>query len=221
MRGRLAPAAQAPGCKLAGTRPGTALTTCFNEGIVIVWVDGHGRSQGRARGVITKPESLSTLIEHYLELKDWPRRFGNWLARRRLAAVTAVAKRRLENGQALDAGEFAAIKREYVHKGIITVRFHPEVQAWCEALTVDRLMRLGLEDSYHGVSGTRLALADTLSELLWAELNIEAGSISTADIPNTALARIFEAWAAQREGQLIEHLGDLQRHLAREVDTWH
>lgn len=200
---------------------GRALSTCLAEGIVIVWVDGHGHANGHACAAMQKPDSLSTLFDHYLELKDWPRRLQNWQARRRLAALISAAKRRLENGHPLDATEFATIKHDYIHLGELHPRFDPQVQAWCHALTLDRLNKIGLADCYYGFDGTRLDLAAVLTDLLWAELNIEAGNLATSHIPNPTLARIFETWAIDRERHLLDHLGDLHRHMRREVEAWH
>ena len=45
-------------------------------------------------------------------------------------------------------------------------------------------------------------------------------TVPAAADQGSVLARLFEGWAHQREGRLLQHLGDLKRHLAREIEAW-
>ena len=73
----------------------------------------------------------------------------------------------------------------------------------------------------HGFDASRLELAAELAALLWAELNLDCGALPASAEHGIIVARLFEAWAHQREGRLLMHLGDLKRHLAREIESWH
>ena len=86
---------------------------------------------------------------------------------------------------------------------------------------VDRLHREGLQAHYWGFVATRLELANELAALLWAELNLECGSLPSGIHQPIVHARLFEGWAHQHEESLLHHLGDLKRHLSREVEAWH
>ena len=63
--------------------------------------------------------------------------------------------------------------------------------------------------------------ARSLAALLWAELNLDCGALPAGAEHGLVVSRLFEAWAHRREDRLLHHLGDLKRHLAREVETWH
>ena len=208
-------------CTIQITWTGSALSLCLREGVPITWVDGHGHALGFTQTRYAQPLPFSTLIETYLELPDWSRRFENWRARRRLETLTACAKRAAEKGFGLDALGFQELKREYVYNGEHPIAFNPEGEGWCHALAIDRLHREGLHGCYWGHGATRLALADELAALLWAELNLECGTIPAGAGQGIVIAHLFESWAHQREGRLLQHLGDLKRHLSREIETWH
>ncbi len=207
-------------CGSKVTWSGKALATCFADGVTITWVDGHGRALGNTQPRFTKPESIGTLIETYLELPDWTKRFNNWRARRRLETLITSVKRQAEAGKVLSAAIFAERKRAYVHHGDFPEVFEPMGESFCLALAVDRLHKIGLQSRYFGFDGGTLDLAAELSGLLWAELNFDAGSLAGTAEPPQLLTRVFESWAHLHEGRLLEHIGDLRRHVCREVDAW-
>lgn len=200
---------------------GSALALCMAEGVPITWVDGHGHALGNTQTRYTQPQPFSTLIETYLELPDWPRRFANWQARRRLETLTTCAKRAAEAGHGLDAGDFQELKREYVYNGTHPLDFGDDSQAWCHALAVNRLHREGLQSRYWGFDASHFDLAAELTALLWAELNLDCGTLAACADRGIALAHLFEAWVRRHEARLLLHLGDLKRHMAREIETWH
>lgn len=200
---------------------GRALARCLAEGISITWVDAHGHALGYGQPRNPQPCEFGTLIDTYLELPDWSRRFSNWRARRRLEVLSQCAQRALEAGQQIAADEFAELKREYVYNGQLENLFDPTAEAWCLALAVDRLHREGLQACYAGYDGSWLELGAELAALLWAELNLECGTLAASPDNSHLLARLFESWAHRREARLLHHLCDLKRHLAREVQTWH
>lgn len=203
------------------TWTGAALALCLRKGVPITWVDGHGHALGSTQTRYAQPLPFSTLIDTYLELPDWPQRFANWRARRRLETLTTCAKRAAEAGHAPDTASFQQLKREYVYNGEHPLAFNPEAEGWCHALTIDRLHREGLHGSYWGYDATRLDLADELAALLWAELNLDCGTIPASAEQGIVIARLFESWAHQRESRLLLHLADLKRHLSREIEEWH
>lgn len=200
---------------------GAALALCLAKGVPITWVDGHGRALGSAQPRHAQPQPFATLIEVYLELPDWPKRFANWLARRRLETLTTCARRAAETGHGPDAYAYESLKREFVYKGSHPLSFSADGEGWCHALAVDRLHREGLQSCYWGFGGSRLALGAELAALLWAELNLDCGSIAASADSGLVNARFFESWAHRRETRLCHHLGDLKRHLARELEAWH
>ena len=208
-------------CGNKATWTGQALAACLAEGVTITWVNGHGHALGNAQPRCAKPESLGALIETYLELPDWTSRFDNWRARRRLETLITSARRHAEEGRVQSARMFAERKRAFVHHGLFPEAFEPIGEAYCLALATDRLHKVGLQCRYHGFDGSLLDLGAELSALLWAELNFDAGSFANATDRPELLTRVFESWSHLREDRLLAHLGDLRRHVSREVDAWH
>lgn len=211
-------------CRIICTRhltwTGAALSLCLSHGVPITWVDGHGHALGTTQSHYAQPLPFSTLIETYLELPDWPRRFADWRAHRRLDTLVTCARRAAEGGHGLDTARFQELKRRYVYNGEHPLAFDAGGEGWCHALAVDHLHREGLQACYWGFDASRLELAAELAALLWAELNLDCGTLPGAADHGSVLARLFESWAHQREGRLLQHLGDLKRHLSREIEAW-
>ena len=165
--------------------------------------------------------------EVVLEHKRAPRNFGQLAHPTHQAQGTnpscgdRVSVQLQMDGQRVADIRFQALKREYVYNGEHPLAFNPEGEGWCHALTIDRLHREGLQGSYWGYGASRLDLAGELAALLWAELNLECGTIPAVTEQSIVIARLFETWAHQREGRLLHHLGDLKRHLSREIEAWH
>ena len=211
-------------CRVICTRhltwSGAALALCLGRGVPITWVDSHGHALGTTQSHYDQPLPFATLIETYLELPDWPRRFADWRAHRRLETLVTCARRAAEDGHGLDAAGFQELKRSYVYNGEHPLAFAAGGEGWCHALALDHLHREGLQACYWGFNASRLELAAELAALLWAELNLDCGTLPAAADQGSVLARLFEGWAHQREGRLLQHLGDLKRHLAREIEAW-
>lgn len=208
-------------CNRNATWTGRALALCLAKGVPIVWLDGHGHAMGNTQPRLMRPCAFDTALETYLELPDWQKRFDNWLARRRLETLTTWAMRAALAGHGPGAQRFEELKREYVYHGDYPQTFAPEGEGWCHALAVSRLHREGLRSHYLGFDGTTLDLAANLAGLLCAELNLECGTVPATAAHGIVLAHLFETWAHQREARLLTHLGDLKRHVAREIEAWH
>lgn len=208
-------------CNRNSTWTGAALAHCLAEGITITLIDVHGHALGSVQPRQHRMESFSTLIETYLELPDWPQHFANWLQRRRMETLSACARRAAEAGRSIGDTEFHELKREYVYKGTHPIAFAASGEGWCYAFAVDRLQREGLQACYWGCDALPLDLGAHLGSLLWAELNLDCGTLPASVDHGIIVAQLFETWARQRESRLLLHLADLKRHLAREIDEWH
>lgn len=163
---------------------------------------------------------MGTLLETYLELSDWPTRFGNWLTHRRLEILLQCARRAAASEHPMAADVFQELKRQFVYNARHPQAFEPEGEGFCHALVVDHLQRAGLQPTYWGFDAQAFELARELAALLWAELNLECGTLPAHADQRKVVAHLFEAWARQRETRLQHHLCDLKCHLAREADTW-
>jgi hypothetical protein len=84
-----------------------------------------GQTLSNTQPCRARPDTLSSRIELYLELRDWPKRFANWIARRRLETLTTCAKRAAEAGRGLDAQRLMRLHRFIVKQA--TKRFSKRV----------------------------------------------------------------------------------------------
>ncbi len=199
---------------------GAALAACLAHGIPLIWLDGKSEAVGSALPRVAVASPMTASLESYLELPDWTVRFDNWIRRRRLETLTAWALRSAREDRAPDAEAFQQMKRAYVYNGEFPEVFAAEGRGWCHALVVRHLHLQGLQARYWGYDGQPLELADQLANLLWAELNLDCGSLPAGAPADRTLMLIFETWARRREERLSAHLADLKRHLARENETW-
>lgn len=198
-----------------------AMIRCLTAGIPVLWVDGRGHALGCAQTCSPKPSPVATLVETYLELRNWQQRFDNWLARRRLETLSTVAIEAARYGHEIDACHFEEFKRDYVYHGHHPLHFAEEGQSLCLALTVERLQREGLQSVHWGYEGVPLELGHALSSLIWAELNLACGTLPASAEQDRLVTHLFESWSHRREVRLLHHLADLKRHLAKEIAAWH
>jgi hypothetical protein len=97
---------------------------CLTEGIAITWIDGHGHAIGSAQSNHSSPCNLATLIETYLELQDWPKRFAT--GNQRLDLLLNCARRASAEEHPMEKEVFQELKRQFVHNGTHPLAFEPE-----------------------------------------------------------------------------------------------
>ena len=207
-------------CNTHALWSGEALKLCFANGIAITWVDAHGHAVGSAQASHPQHPPIAALLETYLELQDWPQRFENWVTHRRHQILIDCAHRAAANQRTLSPEQYRELKRQFIYNGAHPLIFEPQGEGFCHALAVDHLQRAGLQATYWGFDAQAFELASQLASLLWAELNLECGTLPAQTDQHKLVAHLFEAWARQREVRLQHHLCDLKCHMAREVDAW-
>lgn len=78
----------------------------------------------------------------------------------------------------------------------------------------------GLRRRYFGYDAEPLELAEDMTTLVWAGLNLESGALMAGTWEQQALALAFEAGVADRDHWLRDHLARLNLHVARSLDSW-
>jgi hypothetical protein len=199
---------------------GEAFALCLSNNITITLLDGRGAAIGSASPRLPHSVAFHSALEMWLEHADWTFRYENWLRKRRMNVLFQSTTRVVAAGRPFCRETFEKQKREYVYNGEITAAFAPIGQSWSHALVLSRLAREGLEPRYFGYDGHPLELAEDLSCLLWAELNLDCGSLPIeADSERTQM-KFFESWARERHDRLEAHLANLKLHVARENKDW-
>lgn len=195
---------------------GEALMLCLAHDISLTWVDGRGRAVGDATPVRAAHSAFAERIERYLERPQWAACYATWLRRRRMAVVQRWAARQGAAGHPPDDRAFESLKRAYVYRAEAPA-FDEQGAGWCQALTVEQLGRDGLHKRYWGHGGQALELCADLSDLLSAQFALACGALPASTRVPAVKLLFFEGWADEGRRGLIEHLGDLKRHVAREI----
>lgn len=195
---------------------GEALLLCLQQGITVTWVDGRGRAVGDATATRARQGPFAERIERYVEGPEWPQRYANWLRRRRMAILQHWAAQRVAAGNTLDRGTFEGLKRAYVYR-VESAPFDGEGSGACQALVLESLEREALDKRYWGHGGGVLELCADLAALLWAEYSLACGTLPASAQTQATKLLFFERWADTGRRRLLEHLGDLQRHVATEL----
>ncbi|WP_083499391.1 CRISPR-associated endonuclease Cas1 [Thioalkalivibrio nitratireducens] len=199
---------------------GGALCACLARGIPVTWVDSRGAAAGNAfpSQMVTGPIHDALLL--YVQLPSWRRRYRNWLRSRRMNVLAHWAAS-VGPGLRVPVRLFNDLKRQFVYQGRLADHFVPEARAWCASVTVQRLLAEGVDIQYWGFDGTSMDLADDIAGLFWADLNLHCGTLAEQVETGAASLLFFENWAQRNQNRLLQHLGDLKRHLRTELGSWH
>lgn len=199
---------------------GSAINQCAKAGIPIIWLDNSGTCAGATLPHRAPRNPLAALLERYVAAPGWTDRFDIWLLRRRLETLTDWAMREARAGRPVDGQLLGALKRDYVYRGELAELFPPQGKGWCQALVISRLQHDGIAPRHWGHGGHALELAEHIAGLLWAELNLDTGSLTAAAEQGVLVAQLFESWSHLRAFRIGHHLADLHRHLESERESW-
>ncbi|MEY2874254.1 MAG: hypothetical protein RLZZ373_1625 [Pseudomonadota bacterium] len=197
---------------------GAALVLCQQRGITITWLDGHGEALGHLWPTRSRPVDLAEALGALAsESADWSASYDNWLRHQRLHVLQHWAGERARAGQPVHAPEWEQAKRQYVYLGQTADVLPPVLHGMAAALVAARLAECGVLPHYWCAVGEPVALAQDLTRLVWAEMNLGAGALAAAvEQPREAVA-IFERWSVTRAGAIHAHLANLRAHALREL----
>jgi len=187
---------------------GAALALCLRAGIGITWLDGKGQAVGSAYAQTRSTASLATAVELWAERPDGPALYQNWLRARRMDTLVRWSK---EHMDALTPQQWERTKREYVYGNQLRVHLSPELRSLCLAYVAAQLNNHGLTPRLWGPRLQAMDLDEDLCELLWAEMNLNAGAMADAVADDATAAELFERWSARNASALILHLMHLHR----------
>ena len=187
---------------------GAALALCLRRGIGIAWVDGRGEPLGISYPQTRGNTDFCTALEIMTEDAQGPLRYQHWQRTRRMDVLIRWAD---TQPQALSPKQWENTKREWVYASQYTVHLPTPMRSLCLAYVAAQLARHGLPPMLWGPQAQRIDLDQDLCELLWAEMNLCAGSLSehvNEEQPATAL---FERWCGHNASTLMLHIHSLQR----------
>jgi len=196
---------------------GAALALCMQHGVTISWTGPGGEPAGHLWPQQPRPLELATLL-HALAGSDhhWPEAYGNWLRCQRLQVLHLWRRQRAQAGQPVGVAEWQAAKQHLVYRNQVPEQLPQLLRGMAAALVVARLADGGLRAHYWACTGQPIALADDITCLVWAEMNLCAGPLAAAiDNPRVA-ATLFERWAGTCAGAVYQHLASLRAQALRQ-----
>lgn len=189
---------------------GPALALCLRRGIGIAWVDGRGEPLGASYPQARGNSSFATALEIMTEAPEGPVRYQHWLRARRMDVLIRWSQAQSDDNP-VNVQQWEATKREWVYASEYTTHLPSALRALCLAYVAAQLARHGLPPVLWGPQAQRTDLDEDLCELLWAEMNLCAGSLADTASAGQSATLLFERWNGRNACTLMLHLHSLQR----------
>lgn len=186
---------------------GDAMALCLRRGIGIAWVDGRGHPLGISYPQARGNTSFATALELMVESSEGQLRYRHWQRARRMDVLIRWGHTQPDT---LSPQQWEAVKREWVYVGQYATHLPAPLRAQCLAYVGAQLARHGLAPRLWDAQAQPIDLDEDLCELLWAEMNMCAGSLADRVGDQSATA-LFERWNARNADALVLHIHSLQR----------
>lgn len=187
---------------------GAALALCMRAGIGITWIDASGQPVGSIYSQNRTSVTLATALELWSEQPDGAERYQNWLRARRMDTLVRWRK---NNASTVTPQQWESTKRDYVYGGRFSVHLPAELRGLCLAYVASQLNNHGLTPRLWGPRLEAMNLDVDLCQLLWAEMNLTAGSLAATVNDSATATELFERWSARNASAVTVHLAHLHR----------
>jgi hypothetical protein len=195
---------------------GPALALCMRAGIGITWLDTRGQAVGSMYAQPRNTANLATVLELWAERADGVQLYQHWLRARRM---DTLVRWRDEHAQAVTPQQWETTKREYVYASQYTVHLPEPLRHLCMAYVAAQLNSHGLTPQLWGPRLENMDLDEDLCELLWAEMNLGAGTLADKAQDSATTTQLFERWSARNASALTLHLVHLHRTALKAMHT--
>ena len=189
---------------------GQALALCLRRGIGIAWLDAHGQPLGISYPQARGNSGFATALEVMTESAEGLVRYQHWLRARRMDVLIRWGQM-LKGDSLASPQQWETVKREWVYASEYTVHLPGALRGLCLAYTGGQLAHHGLLPVLWGPQAQRIDLDEDLCELLWAEMNLCAGSLADRVSAEQSATSLFESWNARNASALMLHIYSLQR----------
>lgn len=187
---------------------GSALVLCLKHGISITWADAKGRTLGHACPAQPQHLPQADVLAMLLEEASGPALYQNWLRSRRMAVLAQWGH---TSSTHISPLLWETTKRQWVYNNLISAHLPTPLQSHCHAWVVAQLLARQLPAVLCDALGHDVPLANDLTHLLWAEMNLCSGPLADHTHAERELADLFERWQAPNGAALPLHLGALLR----------
>jgi len=187
---------------------GQALALCMRAGIPITWLDTHGQPVGSVYPQIRPTLSLQTALEVWSEHEQGVQRYQNWLINRRMAVLMQWHG---QHASSISPQQWENTKREWVYQAQFSVHLPLALRGLCLAYVAAQLASVGMVPTLWGPKLEGMDLDEDLCQLLWAEMNLCAGTLANKVQEDATRIAMFERWSTQNAAALCVHLAHLHR----------
>lgn len=186
---------------------GEAMALCLRRGVGIAWIDGRGQPLGISYPQARENTSFATALELMVELPEGELRYRHWQRARRMEVL--VRWGRIQH--TLSPKQWEAAKCEWVYAGKYMTHLPVLLRAHCLAYVGAQLAHHNLPPVLWNAQAQRIDLDEDLCELLWAEMNLGAGSLADTANEDQCATALFERWNARNACAFVLHIHSLQR----------
>lgn len=193
---------------------GAALQLCMQRRLSVCWLDGRGEALGSLHSHRGETAPFAGALDLLLETPDGHARYQHWLKSRRMQVLQQWGR---TDGPTIPPRQWEATKRSWVYQAQLSAHLPSALQGLIAGCVVQQLQEHGLLPVQLGPGGEPVPLAQDLTWLLWAEMNLCCGPLAdqTEAGPETVL--LFERWQARNASALLLHLLSLQRLAGKEL----
>lgn len=187
---------------------GGALALCLRHGISITWADNQGHPIGSACPSQPRRHSAAALLELMLEHPHGPHLYANWQRSRRMSVLSDW---RHQNPTKVTPQQWEATKQEWVYNQRLTTHLPHGLHTLCQAWVVGQCVAHQVPTLLWDAQGNDVPLAQHLTELLWAHMNLSTGSLADTTQSERERTALFEHWLSTNGASLMLHIGSLLR----------
>jgi hypothetical protein len=126
---------------------------------------------------------------------------------------------RQEHAEVISPQQWEATKRDYVYASQYTVHLPEPLRHLCLAYVAAQLNSHGLTPQLWGPRLENMDLDEDLCDLLWAEMNLGAGTLADTVQDDATTTQLFERWSARNASALTLHLVHLHRTALKAMHT--
>ena len=205
-------------CNAQAHWSGPALALCMERGVSVAFLGRGGEPAGQMwpqrRRRLPLAETLDALAAGGA---GWSEAYANWLRRERLQVLRDWQHHRREAGQPVAPDEWQRAMQAWVYRAEVAAVLPALLQGMAAALVAARLGEFGLEGHYWCSAGEPVELAEDITRLLWARMNLCAGPLAAAVEQPREAATLFEHWASSQACAIHAHLASLGAQAWREL----
>ena len=193
---------------------GAALRLCMQRRLSICWLDHQGDALGSLHTHQAQNAPFASALDLLLATPPGHEQYQHWFKARRMQVQLQWGR---TDGVAISPQQWEATKRSWVYRAQLSAHLPSALQGLIAAAVAQQLQAHGLLPVQLGPGGEPVLLAQDLTCLLWAEMNLCCGTLADQAGAGPESVMLFERWQARNASALLLHLLSLQRLANREL----